>query len=195
MITHKIPADPQEDQHIERAMETILSTLGEDMARPGLRETPRRVAQSLRELTSGNRMRPADVVGGGIFPSESSGMILQKDIEFFSLCEHHLLPFYGHMHVAYLPDKKIIGLSKIGRIIDIFARRLQVQENLTHQIAHSLNELIEPKGVAVLVEANHFCMMMRGVKKQGALTVTSEYLGTFAGDHALRTDFLHAAKK
>jgi GTP cyclohydrolase IA len=175
---------------ISNAMAQIIAALGENSDRPGIKDTPLRVAKSLLYLTDGYNLHPSDIVGNAVFPCESEGMIVQKDIEFFSLCEHHLLPFFGRAHVAYLPDKKIIGLSKVGRIIDIFAKRLQVQEHLTHQIAHSIHDLLKPKGVAVMIEAQHFCMMMRGVQKQGALTITSEYLGEFKNDQAVKSDFL-----
>lgn len=177
---------------ISDAMRQILSSLGEDISRPGLKDTPLRVAKSLSYLTDGQGVHPSDVVGDAIFPCESEGMIVQKSIEFYSLCEHHLLPFFGHVHVAYVPDKKIIGLSKIGRIIDLFAKRLQVQEHLTHQIAEAVLQLLQPKGVAVVVQAQHFCMMMRGVQKQGALTMTSEYRGIFTIDNNVKQDFLKA---
>lgn len=180
---------------IKNAAAQILSALGEDIKRDGLLDTPDRVADSLLDLTSGYGFSATDIVKDAIFPSESLGMVLQKDIEFYSLCEHHLLPFFGHVHVAYIPDQKIIGLSKVGRIIDIFARRLQVQEHLTHQIASSLHDVLKPKGVAVFIEAQHFCMMMRGVKKQGNITQTKEYRGVFEQDFNLRIEFLHALKK
>ena len=184
----------EKQQKIAAAFEQILEALGEDKNRPGLRDTPKRVAKSLLELNSGFGFNPSDVVAGAIFPTESSGMVLQKNLEFHSLCEHHLLPFVGKVHVAYLPDKKIIGLSKIPRVIDVFARRLQVQENLTFQIANAISELIKPLGVAVVVEASHFCMSMRGVKKQSGTTITSEFLGAFKQDPVLRSDFWRGLK-
>lgn len=180
---------------ISGAIAKAITALGEDIARPGLVDTPKRVAESLLELTSGMTVSASDIVGNAIFPCDSDGMILQKGIEFSSLCEHHLLPFFGKVHVAYMPDKRIIGLSKVGRIIDVFAKRLQVQENLTHQIAHAIDNLLKPKGVAILIEAKHFCMMMRGVKKQGAHTKTCEYTGAFLTNAELRSDFLRSIKK
>lgn len=183
------------NQEISNSVFKILQALKEDVLRPGLKDTPERVAKSLTYLTNGQHLTAADVVGDAIFPCQSQGMVLQKDVEFYSLCEHHLLPFFGKVHLAYLPDQRIIGLSKIGRIIDIFAHRLQVQENLTHQVANAIDQLLKPRGVAVIIEAQHFCMMMRGVKKQGNLTHTSEYTGVFASDHLLKTDFLQAIKK
>ena len=184
----------ENQQIIANAVSQILLALGENKEREGLLDTPKRVAKSLLELTSGHGVNPTDVVQGAIFSTESSGMVLQKDLEFHSLCEHHLLPFSGKVHVAYLPDKNIIGLSKISRVIDVFARRLQVQENLTLQIAKAIDDLLKPRGVAVMVEASHFCMMMRGVKKQGSLTLTSEFIGAFAQDNILRSDFLRTIK-
>jgi GTP cyclohydrolase I len=183
-----------EEQAIGDAIKQIIHAIGEDIARPGLRDTPARVSRSFFDLTSGYKMTAADAVGDALFPCESDGMVLQTGIEFFSLCEHHLLPFFGHVHVAYVPNQKIIGLSKIGRLIDVFTKRLQVQEQLTHDIAHAINKLLLPQGVAVQISANHFCMMMRGVKKQGAKTITTEFLGTFKNDSQNRADFLHAIK-
>lgn len=180
---------------LKNAAAQILSALGENTEREGLRDTPNRVADSWLDLTSGYGISASDIIKDAIFPSESLGMVLQKDIEFYSLCEHHLLPFFGHVHVAYIPDQKIVGLSKVGRIIDIFAKRLQVQEHLTQQIANSLHDVLKPKGVAVFVEAQHFCMMMRGVKKQGNITQTTEYRGVFEQDFNLRLEFLQAIKK
>lgn len=180
---------------LKDAVAKILISLGENLDRPGLVETPRRVAEALLDLTSGNGIAASDLVNNAIFPCNSMGMVLQKEIEFYSLCEHHLLPFFGHVHVAYIPDQKIIGLSKVGRIIDIFAKRLQVQENLTHQILDSIHDLLKPKGIAVSIEAQHFCMMMRGIKKQGSITQTNEYRGLFEEDINLRLEFLRAIKK
>ena len=182
------------NDQIEQAISRVIKALGDDITRPGLKDTPKRVAKSLRELTSGQGMSPSDVVKDAIFPCEAQGMVLQRDIEFFSLCEHHMLPFFGKVHIAYLPHQRIIGLSKLGRIVDVFSKRLQVQENLTHEISKSLIDLLDPLGIAVVMEANHLCMMMRGVKKQGGLTVTSEYHGMFDRDEALKTHFLGAIK-
>lgn len=179
---------------IEQATRQILTALGENTHRPGLMETPERVARSLKELTSGYNQSARDVAGDALFPCQSSGMILQKNIEFYSLCEHHLLPFFGHVHVAYFPSRKIIGLSKVGRVIDVFAKRLQVQEQLNHEIAQALHDLLDPRGVAVSIEANHFCMMMRGVKKQDGLTFTSEFTGVFDSNPELRKEFLAAIR-
>lgn len=180
---------------IKQSVEDILKALGEDTNRPGLKDTPERVFGSLTFLCEGYNKEPKDIVGDALFPCESEGIIIQKGIEFFSLCEHHMLPFFGQVHVAYLPNKQIIGLSKIGRLIDMFARRLQVQENLTHQIAHAIDGLLSPKGVGVIIEAQHFCMMMRGVKKQGATTITSEYRGELATNQVCKNDFLENIRR
>lgn len=180
--------------NMSQAFTVILESLGENLDRPGLARTPDRAAQALCDLTSGYKISPTDIINNALFPSQSSGMVVQRGLEFYSLCEHHLLPFFGRIHVAYLPDKNIIGLSKIGRIIDIFAKRLQVQEILTYQIAHAINNLVKPHGVAVIAEASHLCMMMRGIQKQGSMTLTSEYLGRFNDDTALRSEFISAVK-
>jgi GTP cyclohydrolase IA len=193
--TNAIDEAKDKQKIISDAIKNIIFALGEDISRKGLNNTPLRVAKSLLYLTEGNGYTPLDVAGDALFPCESGGMILQKDIEFFSLCEHHLLPFFGHVHLAYLPQDKIIGLSKIGRIIDIFAKRLQVQENLTYQIAQAIHKLLKPKGVAITIEANHFCMMMRGIKKQKAMAVTSEFTGIFKNDGELRNEFFLNIKK
>jgi len=168
----------------------LLLNLGEDPSRGGLARTPERVERSLAELTSGMRQTPEEVVGKGVFEEDCSEMVLVKDIEFYSLCEHHLLPFFGRVHVAYIPDKKVIGLSKIPRIVDVFAKRLQVQERMTVQIATALNEIISPKGVGVVADASHLCMMMRGVQKQNSTTMTSCLLGGFRTDFRTRNEFL-----
>jgi len=180
--------------NLSQAFARILESLGENLERPGLLRTPDRAAQALLDLTSGYEMSPTDIINNALFPSESTGMVIQKNLEFYSLCEHHLLPFFGRIHVAYLPDKNIIGLSKVGRIIDVFAKRLQVQEILTHQVAHAINNLVKPHGVAVMAEASHLCMMMRGIEKQGSMTLTSEYLGLFSNDSALRAEFVSAVR-
>jgi GTP cyclohydrolase I len=160
-------------------VEDLLRRLGEDPQRPGLARTPGRVSRSLNHLTSGYRLSLADVVGEGVFPEPSRGAVVVRRVEFFSLCEHHLLPFYGWMDVGYAPDGRVLGLSKIARIIDMFARRLQTQEHLTAQVAQGVWEAVNPVGVAVLAEATHLCMSMRGVHKSGAVTRTSAVLGDF----------------
>ena len=158
--------------------------------REGLLKTPTRVAASFQSLTQGYRQEIREVVGEGIFHEDSSEMVLVKDVEFYSLCEHHLLPFYGRAHVAYIPKGRIIGLSKIPRLIDMFARRLQVQERMTREIAQALESILEPSGVAVVCEASHFCMRMRGVQKQASMATTSCMLGTFREDSRTRAEFL-----
>ena len=171
-------------------MREVLAQLGEDPSREGLLRTPERADKALRFLTSGYSMNLEEIVNGALFTHECDEMVVVKDIEFFSLCEHHLLPFYGKMHVAYLPKKKVIGLSKIPRIVDMFARRLQLQERLTQQVAEAVQQVLDPRGVGVVCEARHFCMMMRGVEKQHSGTVTSSMLGGFRSRKATRDEFL-----
>jgi GTP cyclohydrolase IA len=168
----------------------LLVNLGEDPQRSGLVRTPQRVEDALREMTQGQNQTVEEVVGEGVFEEDCSEMVLVKDIEFYSLCEHHLLPFYGRVHVAYIPDRKIIGLSKLPRIVDVFARRLQVQERMTVQIAQAIEKVLEPKGVGVVADAAHLCMMMRGVQKQNSSTMTSCLLGSFRSDFRTRNEFL-----
>jgi len=170
--------------------EDILRELGEDPTREGLIDTPKRVEKALQFLTSGYTRNIDELVNGALFAAENDDMVVVKDVEYYSMCEHHMLPFYGRVHVAYLPDKKIIGLSKIPRIVDAFARRLQVQERLTQQIADTLMEVLDPRGVAVVSEAQHFCMMMRGVEKQQSSTITSAMLGEFRRNKASKDEFL-----
>jgi GTP cyclohydrolase I len=177
------------------AVTTLLRSLGESPGRPGLRRTPERVARALGYLTAGWRRTPEEAVGGAIFPEDYAGMVLVRDIEFYSLCEHHLLPFFGRAHIAYLADGRVVGLSKLPRLVEVFARRLQVQERLTKQVAESLQRLLQPRGVAVLLSAAHFCMMMRGIEKQRAVTETSFFTGEFRDSAELRTEFLLAARK
>ncbi|MEK6707010.1 MAG: GTP cyclohydrolase I FolE [Bdellovibrionota bacterium] len=169
----------------------ILELLGEDTGREGLLKTPSRYSRAMRFLTAGYKADIKKTVGDAIFHEKTSGLVVVRDLDVFSLCEHHLLPFYGKAHVAYLPDGKIIGLSKIPRITDIFARRLQVQERLTSQVADTLMELLNPHGVAVIIEAFHLCMIMRGVEKQSSYTMTSSMLGAFKEDPKLRDEFLN----
>jgi GTP cyclohydrolase I len=171
----------------------ILIALGEDPDRQGLVRTPERVESSLRWLTQGYRETVADAVGDAVFAETHQSMIMVRDIELYSLCEHHLLPFFGRAHVAYVPDGKILGLSKVARIVDVFARRLQVQERLTDQIADAVMDVIAPAGVGVVIEAAHFCMMMRGVEKQNSRTVTSALRGIFRDDSKTRVEFLRLA--
>lgn len=171
-------------------MTPVLEMLGEDPTREGLLRTPERYEKAMRFLTSGYTQNLDQIVNGALFECECDEMVIIKDIEFFSMCEHHLLPFFGKVHVAYLPKDKVIGLSKIPRIVDMFARRLQLQERLTTQIAQAVSEVISPRGVGVLIEAQHFCMMMRGVEKQHSGTVTSTMLGNFRAKKATRDEFL-----
>ena len=172
----------------------LLQGIGEDVGREGLLRTPDRAARALEFLTQGYRQDLDQIINGAVFESRASEIILVKDIELYSLCEHHLLPFIGRAHVAYLPNGKVIGLSKVARIVDVFARRLQIQENLTTQIAESLMRCLEPSGVAVVVEAKHLCMMMRGVEKQNSVMKTSCLLGTFKEDARTRSEFLSLLK-
>ncbi len=182
------------DSTIQQAVAQILGEVEPDPAREGLRDTPRRFEKAFRFYTEGYKKDPKAVIGNAIFEAESDEMVLVKDIEMYSLCEHHLAPFFGRAHVAYIPDGKIVGLSKLARLVDVFARRLQVQERLTVQIAHALNDVLKPKGVGVIVEARHLCMMMRGVEKQNSSTVTSCLLGLFRSDERTRTEFLKLAR-
>ncbi len=168
----------------------MLAALGEDPRREGLRGTPERTAQALRFLTSGYRTDVDEVLNGALYSVSYDEMVIVKDIELFSLCEHHLLPFFGKCHVAYVPGKKVIGLSKIPRLVDMFARRLQIQERLTTQIAQTIQEKIRPQGVAVVIEARHLCMMMRGVEKQHSQAVSSAMLGVFKKQQQTRDEFL-----
>jgi GTP cyclohydrolase IA len=179
---------------IANAYRELLQSVGEDINREGLRRTPDRAARALEFLTQGYRQNLDQIINGAVFESRASEIILVKDIELYSLCEHHLLPFIGRAHVAYLPNGKVIGLSKVARIVDVFARRLQIQENLTTQIAESLMRCLEPSGVAVVVEAKHLCMMMRGVEKQNSVMKTSCLLGTFKEDARTRSEFLSLLK-
>jgi GTP cyclohydrolase IA len=173
----------------------LLEELGEDTTREGLVDTPRRVADSLRHLTEGYDLDPAEIVGDALFNEDYDDMVVVRGVNFFSLCEHHLLPFFGRVHVAYLPKGKVVGLSKVPRIVDAFAHRLQLQERLTRQIAEALNDVLEPNGVAVVIEARHLCMEMRGVEKQDSDTVTSCMLGTFREDAVTRTEFLELIRQ
>ena len=181
-------------EELEDAYRNLLEAIGEDVDREGLRRTPVRAAQALEFLTQGYRQDLDEIINDAVFASDASEIILVKDIELYSLCEHHLLPFIGRAHVAYIPNGKVIGLSKVARIVDVFARRLQIQENLTTQIAESLMRCLEPSGVAVVVEAKHLCMMMRGVEKQNSVMKTSCLLGTFKDDARTRSEFLSLLK-
>ena len=171
-------------------MTGILAAIGEDPDREGLRLTPERVARAWTHLTSGYRLDPIAILRGAVFHEACDDMVMVREIEIYSLCEHHLLPFFGKCHVAYLPKGRIVGLSKLARVADVFARRLQVQERLTTQIAEAIQETLEPRGVGVVIEARHLCMMMRGVEKQNSLAVTSCMLGSFRDDPKTRTEFM-----
>lgn len=177
--------------HLEPIIEQLLIGIGEDPKREGLAATPRRVAKAYEFLTKGYHEDIKKVLNGAIFNEKYSEMVIVKDIDFFSMCEHHMLPFFGKAHVAYIPNGKIVGLSKIPRIVEVFSRRLQVQERLTQQIAEILYEALTPEGVGVVVEARHMCMMMRGVEKQNSIATTSAMLGVFRDDSRTRGEFLH----
>lgn len=182
----ELPASPE----LSRLTREMLAELGEDTARDGLLKTPERVARSLAFLTRGYQMDPRDVIGDAIFEAKYDEMVLVKDVEIYSLCEHHLLPFFGRCHIAYLPGEKIVGLSKLARLADVYARRLQVQERLTTDIATAIQDILQPKGVGVVIEARHLCMMMRGVEKQSSVMTTSCMLGIFRSDARTRSEFL-----
>jgi GTP cyclohydrolase I len=175
---------------MEAYYRALIEAIGEDPGRAGLRETPKRAAEALRYFTKGYNQKVETVLNHAIFEEEYDDMVIVRDIEFYSLCEHHLVPFFGKCHVGYLPGGKIIGLSKIARLVEMFSRRLQVQERLTHEIAHALEEAIRPRGVAVVMQARHLCMMMRGVEKQGSQMVTSAVLGAFRERDRTREEFM-----
>ena len=180
----------KEKKRLEEITKELLGLIGEDSTRQGLIKTPKRVAESWKFLSQGYHQNLDEIINEAIFDESAKDMIIVKDIEFYSLCEHHLIPFYGKAHVGYIPDGKIIGLSKIPRIIDFYARRLQVQERLTNQIATCIQDLLNPKGVAVVMEGRHFCMLMRGVQKQNSIASTSSMLGAFKDKSTTRNEFL-----
>ena len=186
----KVMPAQRNDESIAELMEKLLVKVGEDPERAGLLRTPERADKAWRFLTSGYDTDLQSIVNGAIFEEKTDEMVVVRDIEFYSMCEHHLLPFIGTMHVAYLPNNKLIGLSKIPRIVDMFARRLQLQERLTHQVAETLMDVLKPKGVGVICEARHFCMMMRGVQKQHSGAVTSAMLGAFRSRKDTRDELL-----
>ncbi len=186
----KVMTPKPEEDSIAPLIREVLGKLGEDPRREGLARTPERVDKALRFLTSGYRTDIRKIVNGALYEVKYDEMVVVKDIEFFSLCEHHMLPFFGKMHVAYLPKAKVIGLSKIPRIVDAFARRLQIQERLTQEVAQTILDLIDPEGVGVICEARHFCMMMRGVEKQHSGAMTSAMLGAFRDCKETRDEFL-----
>ena len=174
----------------ERIVAELLKSIGEDPSREGLQRTPRRVSLSYEELTQGTEQSLEDVVGHGVFKEDCSEMIIVKDVEFYSLCEHHLLPFIGKCHIAYLPEGRVLGRSKFARIVDMYARRMQIQENLTRQIAEAVQQVTQARGVGVIIEAQHMCMMMRGVEKQNSSMKTSVMLGAFRNNLTTRQEFL-----
>jgi GTP cyclohydrolase IA len=184
------PKEETSSNSIAAHLKEVLRELGEDLGREGLVRTPERSERALRFLTSGYNANVEEIVNQALFEVEYDEMVIVRDIEFFSMCEHHLLPFFGKMHVAYLPKSRVIGLSKIPRIVDAFARRLQIQERLTQQVAQTIEQIIDPVGVGVICEARHFCMMMRGVEKQHSSTVTSAMLGAFRSNQQTRHEFL-----
>ncbi len=175
---------------MEKAFASIIEAIGEDLNRPGLQDTPKRAAKAFEYLNQGYSQDLETVINGALFPSESREMVIVKDVELYSLCEHHLLPFIGKAHIAYLPTGKVLGLSKLARIVDMFARRLQIQESLTHQIATTIQDVTGADGVAVVIEAKHMCMMMRGVQKQNSSMKTSAMLGKFKERSETRAEFL-----
>ena len=186
-------AESERDVELEALVARQLELLGEDPSRPGLQRTPERVAKSLAWLTRGYGLEAAEVVGSGVFEEAHESMVMVRDIELYSLCEHHLLPFFGQAHIAYIPNGRIVGLSKLPRLVEVFARRLQVQERLTEQIAGAIEEVLAPRGVGVVIEAQHLCMMMRGVEKQSSKTITSALRGSFRDDAKTRDEFLRLA--
>jgi len=184
------PTDP-----IEELVESLLVELGEDPARQGLKATPDRVARALRELTDGYGVTPEEVIADAVFDQDYDEMVVVKNIDFYSLCEHHMLPFFGQVHVGYLPKGKVVGLSKIPRLVAVFSRRLQIQEQLTRQVAEALDSALQPRGVGVVVEARHLCMEMRGVETPGGRMMTSCMLGTFRRDPRTRAEFLDLVRR
>ena len=183
------------ESRFQSAVRDMLELVGEDPARDGLVKTPERVERAMHWLTRGYDMDAGEVIGDALFEDDHQNMIVVRDIEFYSMCEHHMLPFFGQAHVAYIPDGRVVGLSKVARVVEVFARRLQVQERLTDQIAEALEDALAPRGVGVVLEASHFCMMMRGVEKQGSRTLTSALRGVFREDASTRDEFLRLVQR
>ncbi|MCK4994824.1 MAG: GTP cyclohydrolase I FolE [Candidatus Omnitrophica bacterium] len=178
------------EKKVMKLVHELLIEMGEDPDREGLKKTPQRVARALEFLTQGYKAKPADIINNAIFQSEANNMIIVRDIEIYSLCEHHLLPFYGRCHIGYIPKQQVLGVSKICRLVDIFARRIQIQERLTSQIAHEIIHSIDAEGIGVVIECRHLCKMMRGVEKQNSIMTTSSVLGSFREQAATRSEFL-----
>jgi GTP cyclohydrolase I len=196
MSVARLPWSPSAtDNRFQSAVRDMLELVGEDPDREGLLKTPERVERSMQWMTRGYGLDAAEVIGDALFAETHQNMIVVRDIEFYSMCEHHMLPFFGKAHIAYIPDGRIVGLSKVARVVDVFARRLQVQERLTDQIAEALDEALSPRGVGVVLEASHFCMMMRGVEKQNSRTLTSALRGVFREDASTRDEFLRLAQR
>ncbi len=191
--TDEMSVDTDRMREFEQVVRRQLELVGEDPEREGLLKTPSRVAKALSWLTRGYELDPREVIGDAIFTENHENMVMVRDIELYSMCEHHMLPFFGRAHVAYIPDGKIVGLSKIPRVVEVFARRLQVQERLGEQVANALEDVLKPKGVGVVIEAVHLCMMMRGVEKQNSRTITSSLRGVFKDDARTRSEFLRLA--
>jgi len=182
--------DPKTTEHLQDRYKDIIVSVGEDVSREGLAKTPERASKAIQYLTRGYNQDPVEILKGAMFKEEYSEMVIVKNIELYSLCEHHLLPFFGKAHIAYIPNGYIVGLSKLPRIVDVFARRFQVQERLTHEILHCIQDTMQPQGVAVVIEAAHMCMMMRGVQKQNSVTTTSAFTGQFKVEET-RQEFLN----
>jgi GTP cyclohydrolase I len=196
MSVARLPwTQPTTETRFQSAVKDMLELVGEDPDREGLLKTPERVERAMRWITRGYDLDAAEVIGDALFEESHQNMIVVRDIEFYSMCEHHMLPFFGKAHVAYIPDGRIVGLSKVARVVDVFARRLQVQERLTDQIAEALDDALSPRGVGVVLEASHFCMMMRGVEKQNSRTLTSALRGVFREDASTRDEFLRLVQR
>ena len=180
---------------LEGLIESVIKELGEDAGREGLRRTPARVVRALEFLTQGYHQDPGEILNEAVFEEDYNEMVVVRDIDFYSLCEHHMLPFFGRAHVAYIPEGRIVGLSKLARIVEMFSRRLQVQERLTNEVADEIAKVLQPKGVAVVLEALHLCMMMRGVQKQNSYTITSAMVGEFEADPKTRDEFMQLLRK